>query len=166
MENFFAGQINRDELTRAISARRAEWRVYEREFVESPTASYPAFLRGDTPTAKAVTTNVNEWRGRATSPGIARGIARVIRSADDLARVQRGDILIAPATDPGWTPVFARIAGLVVERGGLLSHSSVIAREYRVPAVAAIAGIVNEIREGEMIEVDGNAGTVKRVGAG
>jgi pyruvate,water dikinase len=163
LENYFAGQISHDELARAIATRRAEWREYAREFIESPTASYPAFLRGDTPTTQAITRNVNEWRGRATSPGIARGTARIVRSADELARVQRGDILIAPATDPGWTPVFARIAGLIVERGGMLSHSAVVAREYRVPAVAAIAGIVDAIRDGEIIEVDGNAGVVKRV---
>lgn len=162
LENYFAEQISHDELARAIATRRAEWREYAREFIESPTASYPAFLRGDTPTAQAVTPNANEWRGRATSPGIARGTARIVRSADELARVQRGDILIAPATDPGWTPVFARIAGLIVERGGMLSHSAVVAREYRVPAVAAIPGIVDAIHDGEMVEVDGNAGVVKR----
>jgi pyruvate,water dikinase len=79
--------------------------------------------------------------------------------------VQRGDILIAPATDPAWTPVFAQIAGLVVERGGVLSHSAVIAREYHVPAVAGITNIVAEIREGELIEVDASRGIVSRVGA-
>jgi pyruvate,water dikinase len=163
LERYFGDELPKTDLTRMISTRQAEWRDYQREFEESPTASYPAFLRGDAPTAKAVTTNAREWRGRALSPGIARGVARIVRSANELSRVQPGEILVAPATDPGWTPVFARIAGLVVERGGVLSHSAVVAREYRVPGVAGIAGIVDAIRDGEMIEVDGNAGMVKRV---
>jgi pyruvate,water dikinase len=103
------------------------------------------------------------WRGRAISPGRARGVARVARSASELTRVQIGEILVAPSTDPAWTPVFTRIAGLVVARGGMLSHSAVVAREYRVPAVAGIEKIVDEVRDGEVIEVDGTEGIVSRV---
>ena len=166
LAEYFEGRVTQDKVARVIAARREEWRVYEREFMESPTASYPAFLRGDEPVGNARRSvprlMAQEWRGRAVSPGIARGIARVVLSASELSRVQRGEILVAPATDPAWTPVFARIAGLIVERGGVLSHSAVVAREYRVPAVAGIAGIVDAIRDGDVIEVDGNAGMVKR----
>ncbi len=102
------------------------------------------------------------WQGRAVSPGRARGAARVVQSPIELTRVQPGEILIAPSTDPGWTPVFAKIAGLVLERGGVLSHGAVVAREYHIPAVAGIAHIVQEIRDGEIIVVDGSAGTVTR----
>lgn len=163
LADYFDGRVTQDEFARVIAARRKEWRVYEREFAESPTASYPAFLRGETPVGDVRRNVANEWHGRAVSPGIARGIARVVRSANELSRMQRGEILVAPATDPAWTPVFAHIAGLVVERGGVLSHSAVVAREYRVPAVAGIAGIVDAIHDGDAIEVDGNAGMVKRV---
>ncbi|MBI5303152.1 MAG: hypothetical protein HY868_13545 [Chloroflexi bacterium] len=164
---YFDDELPKTDLARMIAMRQAEWRAYQREFEESPTASYPAFLRGDVPLERVGATLVvaqpHQWRGRAISPGIARGVARVVRSANELARVQRGEILVAPATDPGWTPVFARIAGLVVERGGVLSHSAVVAREYRVPGVAGIPGIVDEIREGETIQVDGSSGAVKVV---
>jgi len=107
------------------------------------------------------TTPRREWRGRAISPGIGRGVARVIKSVGELGRVHPGDILVAPATDPAWTPVFASIAGLVVERGGVLSHSAVVAREYHLPAVAGIPNIVNEIQDGDVIEVDGSGGGVR-----
>ena len=106
---------------------------------------------------------MHEWRGRAISPGRARGFARIVQSASDLSRVQHGEILVAPSTDPAWTPVFGRIAGLVVARGGVLSHSAIVAREYHIPAVAGIANIVSEIQDGEMIEVDGSRGVVRLV---
>ncbi|MCI0477112.1 MAG: hypothetical protein L0Y55_12755, partial [Anaerolineales bacterium] len=159
---YFDERLPKAEFARVIAARRIEWREYQREYAQSPTRAYPPFLRGDVPLKNvgAGESRATQWRGRAISPGIARGVARVVQSANELARVQRGDILIAPATDPAWTPVFARLAGLVVERGGVLSHSAVVAREYRLPAVAGIANIVAEIREGEMVEVDGSRGVV------
>jgi phosphohistidine swiveling domain-containing protein len=168
LQNYFDDKLPKADVARLISARQVEWREYQREFEQSPTESYPAFLRGGVPVADArrsvgrrhIST---EWRGRAVSPGIARGVARIVQSASELVHIQPGEILIAPATDPAWTPVFARIAGLVVERGGVLSHSAVVAREYHIPAVAGIIGIVNAIKNGEMIEVDGGSGIVRRV---
>jgi rifampicin phosphotransferase len=166
---YFDAGLPKIEFARTIAARQAEWRVYQHEFEQSPTASYPAFLRGDVPVDRVGVGSSRpparpaQWRGRAISPGVARGIARIVQSANELSRVQRGDILVAPATDPAWTPVFAHLAGLVVERGGVLSHSAVVAREHHIPAVAGIANIVAEIQEGELIEVDGSRGLVSRV---
>ncbi len=166
LADYFDGKLPKNDLAQRISVRQGEWREYQREFEQSPTESYPPFLRGDVPVFNVGATRaVTQWRGRAVSPGIARGRVRVVQSADELARVQPGEIMIAPATDPAWTPVFTRIAGLVVERGGVLSHSAVIAREYRIPAVAGIANIVNEMHDGEMIEVDGTQGVVRYVQA-
>jgi pyruvate,water dikinase len=160
---YFDARLPASELARALTARQIEWRAYQREFEQSPTASYPPFLRGAAPVGDArrsVPHNARQWRGRAISPGVARGVARVVHTANDLARVQPGDILIAPATDPAWTPVFARLAGLVVARGGVLSHSAVIAREYHLPAVAGIANIVAEIHDGEIVAVDASQAIV------
>ena len=163
LAEYFDGRVTRDELRRIIGTRCEEWRVYQREFAESPTNSYPAFLRGDVPLAHTRHNAQAEWHGSAISSGVVRGVVRVVHSPDELARVQPGDILVAPATDPAWTPVFAIIAGLVVERGGVLSHSAVVAREYRVPGVAGIPGIVDAVQDGDMIEVDGTNGVVSRV---
>jgi phosphohistidine swiveling domain-containing protein len=166
-------ELPKAELTRVIAERQAEWQVYQREYEQSPTESYPSFLRGDVPLQNGVATLIvassavahptREWHGRAISPGKAQGTARVVQSASDLSRVQPGDILIAPSTDPGWTPVFARIAGLVVARGGVLSHSAVVAREYHIPGVAGIPNIVSEIRDGQVIQVDGSRGIVSLI---
>ena len=156
LADYFESRLTKEALARSVAARQAEWDAYRRE------SAYPLFLRGDVPLASTAAKR-QIWQARATSPGIARGLARVVQSAEELGTVQRGEILIAPSTDPAWTPVFAKIAGLVLERGGVLSHSAVVAREYNVPAVAGIANIANEIQNGEMIEVDGNKGIVTRV---
>ncbi|MBI5031080.1 MAG: hypothetical protein HZB51_11170 [Chloroflexi bacterium] len=168
LANYFEQRLPKDELAQSIATRQAEWLVYQHEFEQSPTESYPAFLTADSYTLSTQTTTQsltpnNQWRGRAVSPGIARGVARLVQAANGLSRVQHGEILVAPSTDPAWTPVFARISGLVVERGGVLSHSAVIAREYHVPAVAGIPGILDKIKDGDVIEVDGSRGVVSAI---
>ncbi|MGA1993720.1 MAG: PEP-utilizing enzyme, partial [Bryobacteraceae bacterium] len=80
----------------------------------------------------------------------------------DAARLQQGDVLVAPSTDPGWTPLFLRASAIVVETGGFLSHGAIVAREYGIPAVANIPGILNALRDGESITVDGSRGCVVR----
>ncbi len=99
-------------------------------------------------------------RGLAVSPGVVRGPARVILRADAAERVRPGEILVAPFTDPGWTPYFLSAAGLVVDLGGLLSHGSIVAREYGLPAVVNVGPATQIIRTGQWIQVDGNRGRV------
>jgi pyruvate,water dikinase len=74
-----------------------------------------------------------------------------------------GQILAAPRTDPGWVPLFPSISGLLVERGSLLSHSAVVAREMGIPTIVGIRGITQMLEDGERIRMDGRAGTVERL---
>ncbi len=99
-------------------------------------------------------------RGMAVAPGVVRGIARLIRTPDEGHRLQPQDVLVAPSTDPAWTPLFLNASAIVMETGGYLSHGSIVAREYGIPAVVNVAGVMNAIRDGEAIQVDGNAGRV------
>jgi len=101
-------------------------------------------------------------RGMAVSAGTVRGPVRTLHSADG-ARIAPGDILIAYTTDPGWTPLFVNAAAVVLEVGGVLQHGAVVAREFGKPCVAGIAGIVKAFSDGDWVEVDGSAGTVRRV---
>ncbi len=98
--------------------------------------------------------------GVSVSAGVAKGNARVLLNPTDMRPDERDYILVCPSTDPAWTPLFLHAAGLVMERGGLLSHGAVVAREYGVPAVANIPNATDNIVDGQMIEVDGNKGTV------
>ena len=99
--------------------------------------------------------------GVAASAGSARGPARVLHGASELHRIQAGEILVCEATSPNWTPAFAKIAACVCDSGGTLTHASIVAREYRVPAVVGTATATNVIRTGDVVEVDGSAGLVR-----
>jgi phosphoenolpyruvate synthase/pyruvate phosphate dikinase len=99
--------------------------------------------------------------GHAGSPGVVRGTARVIRSLTEAGRLQYGEILVAEATLPEWTPLFATAAAVVTDIGGILSHSAVVAREYCIPAVVGTGIATATIRDGQLIEVDGTHGMVR-----
>ncbi|MDH5293475.1 MAG: PEP-utilizing enzyme [Acidimicrobiia bacterium] len=105
----------------------------------------------------------NELTGMAASPGTAEGPARVVFSADDIGEVQDGEILVAPITAPSWAPVFAKIQATVTDIGGVMSHAAIVCREYGIPAVTGTAYGTREIKTGDMIRVDGNAGTVTKL---
>jgi phosphohistidine swiveling domain-containing protein len=98
-------------------------------------------------------------KGSPASPGRVTAQARVILDPIG-ARLEPGEILVAPSTDPGWTPLFLTAGGLVMEMGGMMSHGAVVAREYGIPAVVGVAGVTEHIVTGQYITVDGAAGTV------
>ncbi len=99
-------------------------------------------------------------RGIAGSPGTVKGIARVIRGPEEFDKLQNGDILVAPLTNPVWTPLFAIAGGLVTEVGGILSHGAIVAREYGIPAVMAVPDATRSLQDGQQLTVDGNKGVV------
>ncbi|MEN3612996.1 PEP/pyruvate-binding domain-containing protein [Plantactinospora sp. ZYX-F-223] len=98
-------------------------------------------------------------RGVGAAPGTATGPARVVHDPAT-ARVEPGEILVAPTTDPGWTPLFLTAGGLVTETGAPMAHGPTVAREYGIPAVICVPGATDTIRTGQVITVDGAAGTV------
>jgi pyruvate,water dikinase len=100
-------------------------------------------------------------RGNAGSPGVVRGTAKVVRSLSEAGKLQPGDILVAETTAPPWTPLFATVAAVVTDAGGILSHCAVVAREYRIPAVVGAVQATATIQDGQTIEVNGDAGEVK-----
>jgi pyruvate,water dikinase len=102
------------------------------------------------------------WRGVATGTGAARGRVRVLRHPAERERLLPGEILVAPSTDPGWTPLFLQAAGLIVETGGYMSHGAIVAREFALPAVVNLPGIMGQLRDGDEVEVDGLRGEVRR----
>lgn len=100
-------------------------------------------------------------KGVPVAGGCATGRAFVAHTPEQGIAMQVGDILIAPSTDPGWTPLFLHATGLVMETGGYLSHGAIVAREYGIPAVVNVAGAMSRISTGDNIKVDGNRGEVE-----
>ncbi|MZQ97039.1 MAG: hypothetical protein GT601_05105 [Acidaminobacter sp.] len=98
-------------------------------------------------------------RGIPTSLGAYSGPARVIQGINEFEKVQDGDVLIIPFSDVGWTPLFSKAGAVVSESGGMLSHSSIVAREYRIPAVVSVAGACR-IEDGVQVSVNGYTGDV------
>jgi len=94
------------------------------------------------------------------SPGSARGRARVVLSPDDVDELQPDEILIAPITDPSWTPLFVGASAVVVDVGAPFSHAAIVSRELGIPCVVSLSNATKRIRTGDLIEVDGTAGTV------
>lgn len=103
------------------------------------------------------------FEGIPCSSGRVEGVARVVETLDEARALQRGEILVARYTNPGWTPLFNLAGGIVIEEGGLLSHGAVVAREYGVPAVLRIEGATAIFRTGQKLRLDGSAGTVEIV---
>ena len=91
---------------------------------------------------------------------MAEGLARVLLRVDQLGELEDGEILVAPVTSPSWTPVFHRIAGAVLDTGGIMCHAAIVAREYRLPAVVGTGTGTKRIRSGDRLRVDATTGVV------
>jgi phosphohistidine swiveling domain-containing protein len=122
-----------------------------------------AMMKGEMGPGNTGNLDANIVKGLAGSAGLVRGTARVIHSLAEAGKLQRGDVLVAPATEPPWTPLFATAAAIVTDSGGVLSHSAVVAREYRIPAVVGTGNATSTFHDGQLLEVDGDAGTVRVV---
>ena len=99
-------------------------------------------------------------KGMAAAPGAVEGIARVLRSPDQLGELQKGEILVTPVTAPSWAPVFGKISAAVTDIGGMMSHAAIVCREYGLPAVTGTGTATAKIKTGMRLRVDGNTGTV------
>lgn len=110
-----------------------------------------------------LTSSVADQRsGIGCCPGVVRGRARVVTDPKT-AEVRAGEILVAERTDPGWILLFAGAAGVVVERGSVLSHSAIVARELGIPAIVSVTGVTSWLTTGDLIEVNGATGVVTRI---
>jgi rifampicin phosphotransferase len=150
------------DLRALTSLRRAEFAAYERApappdrfETRGPPAEFVAAL------APAAGPS-GELRGTGCSPGIVRAPVRVVRDPNHAGELA-GHIMVAERTDPGWTLLFPAVEGILVQRGSLLSHSAIVARELALPCVVGIAGLMDTLRDGEMVEMDGTAGTIRRL---
>ncbi|MBN2269265.1 MAG: hypothetical protein JXN61_01540 [Sedimentisphaerales bacterium] len=146
------------DIKQRIADRRAE---HEKWSAISPPGTVIGTFVPEDYVPDPVQTDVETVKGLALSPGLATGKARVILKADTDQHLLAGEILVAPFTDPGWTPYFIPAAAVVTERGSLLSHGAIVARELGIPAVTNVGPVTRIIKTGQTIQIDGNTGTLK-----
>jgi pyruvate,water dikinase len=117
-------------------------------------------LVADERAKESVANDPHSRRGTGCCAGKVRGIVRVIRDPRG-AELRAGEILVAERTDPGWVMLFPAAAGILVERGSLLSHSAIVSRELGIPGIVSIPGLTSWLCDGDEVEFDGSAGVVR-----
>jgi rifampicin phosphotransferase len=151
------GTANLTLIRHKVAGRRKNWEMLHRKEVE-----LPKFLHRNSGVVEEAKTGYNSEgqlviSGSGTSRGEIVAIARIVKNLDQISRVNKGEILITNSTDPGWTPVFALLSGVVVETGGILSHSGCLAREYGFPA-AQIERAMSVVPDGALVRLNGETG--------
>ncbi len=145
------------KLQELVSQNREE---YRKELQRNPVP------RVITSTGETIYSSVEDksdgaYRGIPVSSGVGEGPVKVLNHPAEGNRLKQGDILVTTATNPGWTPLFLKISGLVMETGGPISHGSVVAREYGIPAVAGVTKATTRLKEGQIVRLNGETGSVE-----
>ena len=140
-----------------VESRRADLERYQK-------MTPPIILTsdGEAPVVKYQVEDAPEGAlvGLPVSAGIVEGIVHVIHDPQ-AESLEPGEILVAPFTDPGWTPLFINASGLIMEIGGIMTHGSVVAREYSIPAVVGVRDATTELQTGQRVRIDGNRGIIE-----
>ncbi len=156
LEAAVEGRLEPSVVRGYIGQRQAEHLLNQRRMpplVMASDGEIPTFgVRGDLPEGAL--------GGIGASAGVVEGLARVVLDPG-AEQLHAGEILVAPFTDPGWTPLFTHAAGLVTDVGGLMTHGSVVAREMGIPAVVGVTGATGRIRTGDRLRIDGSRGVVE-----
>ncbi len=158
--------LRKDELLAALDGDAIEVDIDagRTEFERHAAMDAPAVLtsEGEVPSFRVDRDDVPEGAlvGTGVSGGVVEGVARVVRDPSK-ETIERGEILIAPSSDPGWTPLFLNAAGMVVEVGTRMSHGAIVAREYGLPAVVSVPEATRRIETGQRVRVDGTRGIIE-----
>jgi phosphoenolpyruvate synthase/pyruvate phosphate dikinase len=150
------GVLQRSDVRPLIEERKKEERVCK-------SLEVPEVITGEPPPVEELQYTaefVEKLSGTGCSRGLVTGTARVVLDPRECSEFEKGNILVAPITDPGWSPFFVTAGGVVMELGGTLSHGVIIAREYGIPAVVGVKNATRLIKTGDTITVDGNTGRV------
>ncbi len=155
--------IEPKELASLIARRRRDFNWSAKVSVPRLQENIPQFERLNSKTKDETSSSTIILKGLPIYPGVVEGIARVVLDPRDGHTLQPGEILVAPVTDVGWTPLYPLASALVVEIGGPLSHGAIVAREYGLPSIVAVNNATKHICSGDRIIVDASAGIVKKI---
>jgi pyruvate,water dikinase len=152
IEEIMEGVSSAEDVQNRVAKRKSEIEQYR-------TVILPTTIYGDTP-PPIENPDQDKLRGTPTSYGYYTGPVKVVNSLSDFSKLTKGDVLVVPYSDVSWTPLFSRAGGVVAESGGMLSHSSIIAREYRIPAVVAVPNATSILKDDSEVTIDGYKGEV------
>jgi rifampicin phosphotransferase len=162
--DFVKGRAVTTNLKGLVAVRREEFDAWRR--MEPPADRFETFglpyhrNRFQGRAKPAAASEPGLLRGTGCCPGVVTGPVKVLRTPSEDARLD-GEILVAERTDPGWVPLYPSVSGLLIERGSILSHSAIVAREMGIPTIVGIAGLVSTLETGQVVTMDGGAGTVR-----
>lgn len=161
------GTLTVQDLKSLIELRKQEYKRYKcidlpNRFVTRGPVYWMNALPKQNQEERTGESSNNALKGVGCSPGVVEGKVKVILSSQDDMQLN-GEILVTTRTDPGWIPLYPMITGLLVERGSLLSHSAIVAREMGIPTIVGISGLVNKLKEGDRIRMDGKTGLIEVV---
>lgn len=152
--DFFGGRLSEQVLDHRANWRRDWW-------MQVKSQQPPPMLKGNIPQDPADDESSADLVGVGGSPGKVIGPTRLVVSLDQLRNVGKGEILVTHAIDPAWTPVFGFIGGVISEEGGMLSHATILGREYGLPVVIGVAGATTRLNDGDVVEINGTSGAVR-----
>lgn len=158
----YNGALPTYNLNDFIELRKAEYAKFEEEPSSRIMTRGAVYWKNKFQVEEVQSEVSDEWdlKGLPCSPGVVEGIVKVVIDPTDNLELN-GEILVTARTDPGWVPLYPSISGLLVERGSLLSHSAIVAREMGIPAVVSVPGLIKKIKTGMRVRLDGKAGTIK-----
>lgn len=150
--DYLDDKLTKKDLEKIIEKNKEYYNAYRNYMSENEIGS--VFSSGEHKN------KISALKGLGANNGTVTATARVIESFDEIDRLQEGDILVTKFTDTGWTPKFAILSGIVTEYGGILCHAAIVSREYGIPAIVSCTGIINEIKDGETITINGSTGEI------
>ena len=163
----FQGTLTSFDLQELVKIRKASYKRFESEEPKARVTtrgpvywSNPMLLSDEEESAPAEMDPDADLQGLPCCPGIVEGVVKVVMSPQDDLELN-GEILVTPRTDPGWVPLYPSVSALLVERGSLLSHSAIVAREMGLPAIVSIKNLTKTLKSGMRVRIDGKRGTIK-----
>lgn len=161
---FIQGTATCTNLRGLAALRKAEFDAYRQEDIDDRfktfgTVHHANHFVADTPVDQGPE-DPNVLKGTSCCPGVVKKTVRVIRSPQDDMSLN-GEILVAERTDPGWVPLYPSASGLLIERGSILSHSAIVARELGIPTIVGIKGLTKRVKDGQLVEMDARQGIVR-----
>ena len=159
--DYIKGTSITPELTQLIDLRKRNYQVYENQTTAERIRTYGVVYHANV--FDAVMQNhihSGDLKGIGCCPGVVKARVQVVHHPSEVADLN-GDILVTASTDPGWVTLFPNAGGILVERGSLLSHSAIVSRELGKPCIVGISNLLNQLKTGDWVEMDGSTGNVQ-----